>query len=86
MAVIDESKLIEEREALEKDFNNTQENIKRVEAEVGSMKSNLNALYGAIQQVDKMLSIIRQDSVKKKEEGKKETSPKEDSKKVEEKK
>jgi len=50
------------------------------------MKSNLNALYGAIQQVDKMLSIIRQDSVKKKEEGKKETSPKEDSKKVEEKK
>jgi len=86
MAVIDENKLIEEREALEKDFNNTQENIKRVEAEVGSMKSNLNALYGAIQQVDKMLSIIRQDSVKKKEEGKKETSPKEDSKKVEEKK
>jgi|TARA_B100000287_G_C20656086_1_gene788582 phage shock protein A len=63
--VIDEKKLLEERAELEKDFNNTQENIKRVETEVGSMKSNLNALYGAIQQVDKMLSMVRND---KKEE------------------
>lgn len=72
--VIDEKKLLEERAELEKDFNNTQDNIKRVEAEIGSMKSNLNALYGAIQQVDKMLSYFKND--------KKEQAPK----KVEEKK
>ena len=59
--VIDEKKLLEERAELEKDFNNTQDNIKRVEAEIGSMKSNLNALYGAIQQVDKMLSYFKRD-------------------------
>ena len=60
MAVIDEKTLLEQRAALEKDFNDTQENIKRVETEIGNMKSNLNAIYGAIQQVDKLISYSKE--------------------------
>ena len=65
MAVIDEKTLLEQRAALEKDFNETQGNIKRVETEIGNMKSNLNAIYGAIQQVDKLISLSKDEVVAK---------------------
>ena len=66
MANIDEKKLLEERKVLETDFNTTKDRIVQVEKDLGNMKSNLNAVYGAIQQIDKLLVLVR-DSGKKKE-------------------
>ena len=51
--MIDEKTLLEERKVLEKDL--------------GTMKSNLNALYGAIQQTDKLLAKVREGDKTKKE-------------------
>ena len=57
--IIDEKTLLEERKVLEQDFNTTKERITQVEKDLGNMKSNLNAVYGAIQQVDKLLAKVR---------------------------
>ena len=59
MANIDEKTLIDERKVLETDFNTTKDNIVQMEKDLGNMKSNLNAVYGAIQQVDKLLAKVR---------------------------
>ena len=59
MANIDEKTLIEERKVLEADFNTMNDRIKQVEKDLGTMKSNLNALYGAIQQTDRLLEKVR---------------------------
>ena len=56
---IDEKKLLEEGKVLEEDFNTTKDRIVKVEKDLGNMKSNLNAVYGAIQQIDKLLVIVR---------------------------
>ena len=57
---IDEKTLLEERKVLESDFNTMSDRIKQVEKDLGTMKSNLNALYGAIQQTDKLLAKVRE--------------------------
>ena len=57
--MIDEKTLLEERKVLEQDFNTTKERIVQVEKDLGNMKSNLNAVYGAIQQVDKLLALSK---------------------------
>lgn len=54
---IDEKILLNEKELLTKDFNSISEKIKQVEFELGNMKSNLNAIYGALQQTDKLLKM-----------------------------
>ena len=64
---IDEKTLVEERKVLETDFNTLSDRIKQVEKDLGTMKSNLNALYGAIQQTDKLLAKIREGDKTKKE-------------------
>ena len=56
---IDEKTLLEERQVLETDFNTTKERIVQVEKDLGNMKSNLNAVYGAIQQIDKLLALSK---------------------------
>ena len=56
---IDEKTLLEERKVLEKDFNTTKDRIVQVEKDLGNMKSNLNAVYGAIQQIDKLLVLVK---------------------------
>ena len=56
---IDEKTLLEERKVLEEDFNTTKDRIVQVEKDLGNMKSNLNAVYGAIQQIDKLLVLAR---------------------------
>ena len=56
---IDEKTLLDERKVLENDFNTTKERIVQVEKDLGNMKSNLNAVYGAIQQVDKLLTLVK---------------------------
>ena len=59
MANIDEKTLIEERKVLETDFNTMSDRIKQVEKDLGTMKSNLNALYGAIQQTDRLIAKLK---------------------------
>ena len=66
MANIDEKTLIDERKVLETDFNTTKDNIVQMEKDLGNMKSNLNAVYGAIQQIDKLLAKIRTGTEEKK--------------------
>ena len=62
---IDEKTLLEERKVLETDFNTTKERIVQVEKDLGNMKSNLNAVYGAIQQVDKLIALSKKTGDKK---------------------
>ena len=51
------SDLQNEREVLVKDFDALKERISQVDRELITMKSNLNAVHGAIQQVDKLIKI-----------------------------
>jgi len=62
---IDEKTLLEERKVLEEDFNTTKDRIVQVEKDLGNMKSNLNAVYGALQQVDKLLALSKKTGDKK---------------------
>ena len=59
---IEKDTLLSEREILVKDFESLQDRIKQVEKDLGTMKSNLNAVYGAIQQVDKLLKLTDGDN------------------------
>ena len=45
-----------ERDTLQKDFDNLSGRIKQVDNDLITMKSNLNAVYGALQQVDKLIA------------------------------
>ena len=51
---------MEERKTLEEDYKNTEDKIKLIEKELGNLKSNLNAIYGAVQQVDKLLVLSKE--------------------------
>ena len=62
--MIDEQTLKDERKVLEDDFNTMSNRIKQVEKDLGQMRSNLNALYGAIQQVDRLLVKVNPDGKK----------------------
>ena len=65
---IDKNTLLSEREVLVKDFEALTQRIQSVEKDLGTMKSNLNAVHGAIQQVDKLLKITEQSGDKMPEE------------------
>ena len=54
---IDIKTLQDERAKLKADFDMVSWRISGVEKDLGTMKSNLNALYGAIQQVDKLIRL-----------------------------
>ena len=58
--MIDEKTLLDERKVLETDFNTMSDRIKQVEKDLGTMKSNLNALYGAIQQTDRLIAKLKE--------------------------
>ena len=53
---IELSTLQTERDTLQKDFDTLSARIKQVDADLITMKSNLNAIYGAIQQVDRLIA------------------------------
>ena len=59
---IDDNILQSEREILKKDFDTLSQRIAQVEKDLGTMKSNLNAIYGAIQQVDKLIKLSSDDT------------------------
>ena len=54
---INTNELNAEREILAKDFEALQNRIKQVDMELIQMKSNLNAVHGAIQQIAKLIKI-----------------------------
>jgi len=64
---IQTSDLVSQRELLAKDFDALSERIKKVDIELIQMKSNLNAVHGAIQQVDKLIAISEKDKSMPKE-------------------
>ena len=55
---IDLKTLTEERVKLKTDFDDLTSKITTVEKELNTMKNNLNAVYGAIQQTDKLIKIV----------------------------
>ena len=58
---ISTSDLMAEREVLKKDFDALSNRIKQVDVELAQMKGNLNAVHGAIQQIDKLITISEKD-------------------------
>ena len=63
---IELSTLQTERDTLQKDFDTLSARIKQVDADLITMKSNLNAIYGAIQQIDKLIVLAKGDKKEKK--------------------
>ena len=55
--VIELETLNNERETLKKDFDGLSQKIAQTEKDLGLMRNNLNAVYGAIQQVDKLIKL-----------------------------
>lgn len=55
---IDKTILEAEREKLKTDFDNVTTSINSLEKNLITMRGNLNALNGAIQQVDKLLLMV----------------------------
>ena len=51
--------LAEEKTILQKDFTELEKNVKNVEVELLQMRANLNALNGAVQQVNKLMARAR---------------------------
>ena len=54
---IQTDELKKEREILVKDFEALSSRIKQVDTELVTMKSNLNAVHGAIQQIDRLIQM-----------------------------
>ena len=51
--------LAEEKHHLTKEFTELEVNVKKVEVELLQMRANLNALNGALQQVNKLMARAR---------------------------
>ena len=64
---IETKDLMAERELLQKDFDALSNRIKQVDVELIQMKSNLNAVHGAIQQIDKLITMSEKDKSMPKE-------------------
>jgi len=64
--------LIEEKSTLTADFDKLNKQINQVTSDLGQMKANLNALNGAIQQVNRLLELCQPKNPKAKEEALKE--------------
>jgi hypothetical protein len=56
---IDEKILQEELTTLKSDFDKTKKQIESIEKEVMVMRNNLNAIYGAMQQTEKLLKLSK---------------------------
>ena len=57
--------LQEEKALLQKDFDEMKRNITKVEMDLVQMKANMNALNGAIQQTNRLISKIEVEGEKK---------------------
>ena len=50
--------LQKEKLQLQEDFNKLGAQIKQVETDLGQMKANLNAINGAVQEVNKLIGLV----------------------------
>ena len=57
---ITKEQLIEERTKLQTEFDAVRKDIVQIETQLGSLRSNLNALNGAIQQTNKLISMVEE--------------------------
>ena len=57
---ITKEQLIEEREKLQTEFDAVRQDIVKLETQLGSLRSNLNALNGAIQQTNKLIGMFEE--------------------------
>lgn len=57
---IDEKVLQEELATLKADFDKTKKGIETMEKEVLSQRNNLNAIFGAMQQTEKLLKLSKE--------------------------
>jgi len=55
---ISKETLIEEREKLQGEFDTVRKEIMQLETQLGQMRSNLNAINGAIQQTNRILGMV----------------------------
>ena len=51
--------LEDEKQLLTEEFNKIKQNILNLEVDMNKMKNNLNALSGAIQETDKLITIAK---------------------------
>ena len=58
-------KLLEEKTILQKDFEELSQKIKSVELEMATMRANLNAINGALQQTGKFIAMAQEKKNKK---------------------
>ena len=56
---LNEKILQEELAVLQADFEKTKKGIETMEGEVMKQRNNLNAIYGAVQQTEKLLKLSR---------------------------
>ena len=54
-----------ERAKLQGDFDTISGNIEKTKKSLTTQQNNLNAVYGAIQQIDKMIPLLDKDSKEK---------------------
>tara|TARA_Y100001968_G_scaffold209934_1_gene193039 strand:+ start:1289 stop:1495 length:207 start_codon:yes stop_codon:yes gene_type:complete len=59
---IDMATLQEEKVLLQKDFDEMKKNIQKVEVDLIQMKANMNAINGAIQQTERLLNKLKNES------------------------
>lgn len=62
---ISKKHLLVERQKLEQDFNALSEQIKQSEVSMQGLRNNLNAIHGAMQQVDKLLGMVADEKEEK---------------------
>jgi len=56
---LNEKILQEELSILQADFEKTKKSVETMEKEVVNQRNNLNAIYGALQQTEKLLKLSR---------------------------
>ena len=65
--MIDDKMLNEELATLKVDFEKTKNSVEKMEKEILGQRNNLNAIFGAIQQTEKLLKLSKEE----KKDGKK---------------
>lgn len=50
--------LQKEKTQLQEDFNKLVTQVKQIEIDLGQMKANLNAINGALQEVNKLIGLV----------------------------
>tara|TARA_B100000965_G_scaffold230807_1_gene193240 strand:- start:527 stop:730 length:204 start_codon:yes stop_codon:yes gene_type:complete len=59
---LNEKILQEELAVLQADFDKTKKNVENLEKEVSTQRNNLNAIYGALQQTEKLYKLSKGES------------------------